>query len=242
MDTEGKKRFPLIEAYAFAGENALSSQAQMIRDTDVEWGRSYESTVRRGYMIRLFQDHGLMPRFVATHWPYGTTTAGETERRRCLRVADDYDAYLAGNGSDEVSPTTVEAASLEFALEAHLRDFLAKNLGQIEPGLHLYEADGRSGVEFSIDGGRIDILAVDTTNRFVVIELKLSQGRNKALGQLLYYMGWVDQHLGNGPSRGIIIASDIAEELAIAVSRVAGVTLYRYRMNFVVEKAGGDRN
>ena len=29
-----------------------------------------------------------------------------------------------------------------------------------------------------------------------MIDSELSQGRNKALGQLLYYMGWVDKHLG----------------------------------------------
>jgi len=69
----------------------------------------------------------------------------------------------------------------------------------------------------------------------VVIELKLSQGRNKTLGQLLYYMGWVDQHLGKGPCRGFIIASEITEDLAVAVARVPGVSLAKYRMSFAIE-------
>jgi hypothetical protein len=51
-------------------------------------------------------------------------------------------------------------------------------------------------------------------------------------------MGRVDSNLGNGPCRGIIIADDIAEELTIAVSRVSGVTLHRYKMNFSVERTG----
>ncbi len=66
--------------------------------------------------------------------------------------------------------------------------------------------------------------------------MKLSQGRNKALGQLLYYMGWVDKTLGNGPCRGVIIASEIADDLVMAVARAPGVTLSRYRMNFAIEK------
>jgi len=78
-------------------------------------------------------------------------------------------------------------------------------------------------------------LAVDRNGKYGVIELKLSQGRNKALGQLLYYMGWVDRHLGNGPCRGYIIASDITEELTIAVLRVPGVSLAKYRMSFGIE-------
>jgi RecB family endonuclease NucS len=69
-----------------------------------------------------------------------------------------------------------------------------------------------------------------------VVELKLSRGRNKALGQLLYYMGWVDKNLGNSPCRGIIVANEITEDLITAVSRAPGVTLYRYRMNFTVEE------
>ena len=68
-----------------------------------------------------------------------------------------------------------------------------------------------------------------------MIELKLSQGRNRTLGQLLYYMGWVDQHLGKGPCRGFIIAKDITEELSIAVARVPGVRLAKYRMSFAIE-------
>ena len=55
------------------------------------------------------------------------------------------------------------------------------------------------------------------------------------LGQLLYYMGWVDQHLGNGPCRGLIIAREINEELSVAVARVPGVKLARYQMTFAID-------
>lgn len=240
MEIEGKMRFPLREAYAFASENGLAEEVSEIREMDIEWDRGYTSTVRRSRVIRLFQQHNLMPQFVERYWPFGATSGGEAERRRCLRVGEQYDSFLSGKIPDE-EPDVDEAASasFEFALEAHLRDFLAKNLEEIEPGLRLCQNDGHSGVEFVIDGGRIDLLAVDAAERFVVIELKLSQGRNKALGQLLYYMGWIDRHLGKAPCRGIIIASDIAEELAIAVSRVSGVSLFRYKMNFSIEPAGG---
>ena len=88
-----------------------------------------------------------------------------------------------------------------------------------------------------IDKGRIDILAVDLSGGFVVIELKLREGRTKALGQLLYYMGWIDRNLGTktAPCRGLIIGNDIPEELKIAVSQVPHVTLACYKMNFAIE-------
>ena len=78
---------------------------------------------------------------------------------------------------------------------------------------------------------------MDRAGRFVVFELKVSQGRNRALGQLLYYMSWIDEHLGNGPCRGVIIARDITPDLALAVKRTQGVSLFRYKMTFSVEPA-----
>lgn len=87
-----------------------------------------------------------------------------------------------------------------------------------------------------MDEGRVDILARDKTGRFVVFELKVSRGRNKTLGQILYYMGWVDKHLGKGPCRGIIIAKDISDDLILATRRVQGVSLYRYKLSVSVEQ------
>lgn len=190
-----------------------------------------------GAAIQVFDKHGLMEKFISQHWPFGATPAGESRRRACVRIADEYDQFLAAEDTDEETEQSGDVLSFQFALEAHLRDFLAKNLNQIEPGLKLCDIGGKSGIEFPVEGGRIDILAVDRDGAFVAIELKLSQGRNKALGQLLYYMGWIDQYLGSGRCRGVVIANEISEELAIAVSRAPGVELFRYKMNFSLEPA-----
>jgi RecB family endonuclease NucS len=106
----------------------------------------------------------------------------------------------------------------------------------VEPGLRLYQKGDQKAVEFPVDDGRIDILALDTAGRFVVFELKLARGRNKALGQLLYYMGWVDKHLGKGPCRGIIVAKEITDDLVLAVQRVQDVALFRYTLSVSVER------
>jgi RecB family endonuclease NucS len=97
------------------------------------------------------------------------------------------------------------------------------------------QKEGRAGVEYPIENGYIDILAVDRDKHFVVIELKVGRGRNKTVGQLLYYMGWVDNHLGNGPCRGMIIARDISDDLKLAVQRVPGVSVARYHLTVSVE-------
>ena len=76
-----------------------------------------------------------------------------------------------------------------FALEAHLRDFLAKNLQTVEAGLKLFRDDTqREGVEYPSSSGPIDILAKDKNDNFVVFELKVGRGPDKAMGQLMRYM------------------------------------------------------
>ncbi|MFZ1932342.1 MAG: endonuclease NucS domain-containing protein, partial [Thermoguttaceae bacterium] len=138
-------------------------------------------------------------------------------------------------GPAHAAPDTQEdLEEQQFAAEADLRDFLADNPTCIEPGLRLYEAEGRSGIEYAIDDGYIDLLMIDREGKFLVIELKLGRGRNKTVGQLLYYMGWVDEHLGSAPCRGMIIAKEISDDLRVAARRVPGVSLCRYTMSVAV--------
>jgi hypothetical protein len=76
-----------------------------------------------------------------------------------------YEDFVAGRAPASESALDEEAAvdaheALEFALEEHLRDFLARNLDRIEPGLRLHSAEGHSGIEYPVDAGRIDLLAI----------------------------------------------------------------------------------
>jgi len=245
MNEEQTDTLSLKAAYAFGTAHGLEREVNDIREMVIEWDSSYTSSLRRGYIVALFEKQGIFDAFKKEHWSFGNTSSGEKRRLRYLRIKAQYEAFLAGRGPETADESGGDGSGssdpeqeLEFALEAHLRDFLAKNLDRIEPGLRLYDSQEHNGVEFAVDGGRIDLLAVDRNEKLVVIELKLSQGRNKALGQLLYYMGWVDKHMGNGPCRGFIIASDITEELSIAVSRVTGVRLAEYHMSFAIELVG----
>jgi hypothetical protein len=232
----------LKSAYRFAEECGLKSAADDIRKMKIAWELPYKSSVRRGFIIDLFTKNGIYEEFREKHWPFSESKKGESHQRWYLRLKTRYEDFLGKppltDGPTLGNEVLNESVNREeFALEGHLRDFLAKNLEHIEPGLKLYSSPDRTGVEFPVDGGkgRIDILAIDRKNQFVVIELKLSQGRNKTLGQLLYYMGWVDKNLTQTPCRGYIIATEISEDLRTAVSRVPGVSLARYRMSFSVE-------
>jgi hypothetical protein len=132
-------------------------------------------------------------------------------------------ALPSGPGDEQDEPDDGDQEpSTEFAYEADLRNYLAKNLSLIEPGLALYvdEATGVSGIEFPVGGRFIDILAVSERGDFVVLELKVSRGYDRVVGQLMRYMAWVRKNKAKAGQRvrGVIVAREISEDLLLACS------------------------
>ena len=134
--------------------------------------------------------------------------------------------------NDELEEVIVKDTG-EFAYENDLRDFLARNLHLVEAGLTLYSEEGMSGVEFPAGGRFIDLLAIDSGGNFVVIELKVSKGYDRVVGQLLRYVNWISQNLAEATQRvrGVIIAKRISEDLKLACSALPDVALIEYELS-----------
>jgi hypothetical protein len=162
---------------------------------------------------------------------HGTWEIAETEDGRLT-------VDLVGEAGGGAERPPKPQPSDTFAMETHLRDYLAANLARIEDNLELYaDENGNSGVEYATPVGRIDILATDRNDDFVVVELKVSRGADAACGQLLRYKGWVRQHLADGKKvRGIIIASRITDRIRYAVGEVEGVELMEYALDVTLKR------
>lgn len=134
--------------------------------------------------------------------------------------------------------TDLAAEASEFAYEHDLRDFLARNLPLIEPGLRLYDEEGITGVEFPVGGRFVDILAVDQHGDLVVVELKVKRGYDRVVGQLLRYTAWLTQNLAEDGQqvRGMIIAREISPDLRLACSGLPHVELYEYELAVTLER------
>ena len=140
----------------------------------------------------------------------------------------------AGGGDSEISTDAdeVNEGSQEFAFERDLRNYLSKNLTSIEPGLRVYQDEEFSGVEFPVGGRFIDILAVDSQGVLTVVELKVSRGHERVVGQILRHMAWVKKHVALGKNvRGIIVANEVSEDLQLAASLVPGLQLFEYAIS-----------
>ena len=136
---------------------------------------------------------------------------------------------------EEPSP---DPAPSEFAYESDLRDFLVKNPSVIEPCLQLYEDEGINRIEFPVGNRFIDILAFDDKKGLVVIELKVSRGYDRAVGQLLGYMARIKKNLAEPDQdvRGIIAAREISDDLRLACSDLPSASLYEYELSVTLKK------
>jgi hypothetical protein len=145
-------------------------------------------------------------------------------------AGDETKAKLQIDEADDPEP------SREFAYESDLRSYLAKNLSVIEPGLKLYEDEGITGIEFPVGGRFIDILAISSKGDLVVIELKVSRGYDRVVGQLMRYMAWIRKNQADAEQqvRGVIVAREISEDLLLACSLLQNVQLFEYEMSLAL--------
>jgi RecB family endonuclease NucS len=81
-------------------------------------------------------------------------------------------------------------------------------------------------------------LAIDKSSNYVVIELKVSKGYDRVVGQLLRYMAWIEKNqIEKGQKvRGIIIAKEISEDLILACSKTIDIELFEYELSVKLKK------
>ena len=108
----------------------------------------------------------------------------------------------------------------------------------IEDGLEPWPAPDKPAVEFPVDdrGRRIDILAKDRDGTPVVIELKVSKGHERTIGQALYYRGRIKQLFSTERVRIILVASAISSELRTATADLSDVDLFDYRLSMTLTR------
>src|SRR5713226_9541219 len=103
--------------------------------------------------------------------------------------------FAGGERPAEGEASHEEASEVIPTLEKDLEEFLAHNLELIEPGLTLYEENGREGRQIDIGGGRIDLLCKDPGGDIVVVELKACEAGDSAIGQLLGNVGFLSKRM-----------------------------------------------
>ncbi len=141
-----------------------------------------------------------------------------------------------------VTDETIEDPAV-FVMEKHLEEFLVRNwrhslLGQ---SYDIYQENGEQlGQQFPTDTGPIDIFAISKDKKtLLVVELKKGRASDVVVGQILRYMGYVQEELAeeNQTVRGAIIALEDDPKLRRALAMVPDIEFYRYQISFKLLKA-----
>ena len=146
-------------------------------------------------------------------------------------IGGDFEPVIVSN-----DPTVEDPSA--FAMEKHLEDFLVQNWAQTELGkeFDVYSEEGdRVGQQYPTDTGPLDILAISKDKkRLLVVELKKGRASDNVVGQVLRYMGYVQEALAeNGQTvSGAIIALEDDQRIRRALAVVPNVTFYRYEISF----------
>jgi hypothetical protein len=80
---------------------------------------------------------------------------------------------------EEGAPTRLQAGSID--LEQRLETWIERDTSLLRPDLRIV------GRQVTVEGGRVDLLALDPQGRFVVIEIKSGNLRREAVAQALDY-------------------------------------------------------
>jgi len=157
--------------------------------------------------------------------------------------AEEIERLIAGQAKPTIISTdeTVEDPAT-FALEKHLEDFLVQNWKQTELGkkydIYTNEDGEEVGRQFPSDTGPIDVLAISKDKKeWLVVELKRGRASDNVVGQILRYMGYV-QELAEAEQKvkGVIIAMEDDNRMRRALSMTPDIAFYRYQVTFKLFK------
>ena len=122
-----------------------------------------------------------------------------------------------------------EEVGQRIGLERDMQAALRIEIDQLEPGLTIID----DGAERSVDSGFIDITARDISGMTVVIELKAGPAGQRAVAQILSYMGDVAAEEESGKVRGILVASSFDGKAKAAARMVPSLILRKYSVRFL---------
>lgn len=130
-----------------------------------------------------------------------------------------------------------EIERINFSYERDLQTTLCSQISELFPKHKIY-GENNLGVEYSIQGRRIDVLLEHVENKsLLAVELKSGTADFKVFGQISMYLGLLQNKFADTEISGVIIAGSIHESLQQACLITNKIELKIYRMSLELEDA-----
>ncbi len=132
---------------------------------------------------------------------------------------------------EEISNETTESINISkqsISLERDMQFALRTSIEQLESSLKIID----DGAERSVESGFIDITAEDENGTTVVIELKTGVAGQKAIAQILSYMGDIAYEQESNKVRGILVAERFDSKAKSAARMIPDLILRKYAVKF----------
>ncbi|MGV4529049.1 hypothetical protein [Ornithobacterium rhinotracheale] len=139
--------------------------------------------------------------------------------------------YLVQNiTNSNVEDNELFLLNQNFSYEKDLKSSVIYQIKELFPGYEIF-GNYNEGVEYSIEGKRIDILleSLDKSN-LLAIELKSGLADYKVFGQISMYLGLLTERFPNKKIKGCVIAGEIDKTLKMAVITNPDISLKSYSM------------
>ncbi|OGZ32547.1 MAG: hypothetical protein A3H02_00185 [Candidatus Niyogibacteria bacterium RIFCSPLOWO2_12_FULL_41_13] len=172
----------------------------------------------------------------------------DTKNKYAPNLSNDDFGHLLYKLFDIFETDTIEVERTEItpqieALEVqHYQSLIHRNFTQLFGGeLSYYDLERQNEKHGQFDTqevGIIDFLTVDKNKDLVVIELKRNS-TDQTLGQILRYMGWVNENLCKNSQKvkGIIIAESKDNRLDYALTVVPSVVFRKMNLGVKIEES-----
>ena len=134
-------------------------------------------------------------------------------------------------------PCEESESGQRIGLERDMQAALRRRIDQLEEGLRITD----DGAERSVESGFIDITASDAAGTVVVIELKTGVAGQRAVAQILSYMGDITAEQDGTSVRGILVAAEFDAKAKAAARVVPTLTLRRYSVHFKFSDGNDER-
>jgi hypothetical protein len=193
--------------------------------------------------VYTINDLPTIKKLVESYSSIGNSSEIGNEGRGTVRNAIKKFYYYKENADDlsyELADEEIENEELtdlsitNFSYERDLKNSMVSQIAELFPE-HKIFGNQNEGVEYLIEGKRIDILLEKSDGELLAVELKSGVANFKVFGQLSMYIGLLMDRFPDKQIKGCIVAGEIDLTLKSATKTTNLISVKTYRMKLELQ-------